>query len=363
MLEKRSIYTDLRLQVKIPFYRRFYDDGGALTNNARSAQLLCRRIEEEDEDHHIRLTVDYPETGQYTPFLNTEVKIEPDGSINTRLYRKPQKKLLTLNYNSHHPLGVKTATVANLYATAESVSSSEANTDYSVNIIDQLLLNNGYDERVLTKMKEKHSTNKSKKKSKKKNKQNDHVRTSCLKLPFLSDTCTAKIKRAAEQCFLPLKIVTTPGKRLKDMLTSSRPLDRTECPRGDSCRTCEALRAATGKDDVNCTMSNVIYEIYCKMLNCPDFYDGETGRPLHDRFNEHYLTANNPTAASYENKPLAKHYREKHPDCSKPELSVKILEKAHSTINRKIREARTIAKNKPTLNDRNELTELQQFLV
>ena len=184
-----------------------------------------------------------------------------------------------------------------------------------------------------------------------------------LKLPFLSDTCTAKIKRAAEQCFLPLKIVTTPGKRLKDILASSRPLDHTECPRGESCRTCEALRAATGNNNVNCTMSNVIYEIYCNMVNCPDFYDGETGRPLHDRFNEHYLTANNPTAASYENKPLAKHYREKHPDCSRPVLSVKILEKAHSTINRKIREARTIAKNKPTLNDRNELPQLKQFLV
>jgi len=183
-----------------------------------------------------------------------------------------------------------------------------------------------------------------------------------LKLPFLSDKCTALIRRAAEQCFLPLRIVTTPGKRLRDILTSSRPLDKTQCPRSN-CKTCEALQMITGNSSVNCTMSNLVYEILCHVDSCGENYDGETGRPLHDRFMEHYNNANNPTAASYINKPLAKHYRQKHPNAATPKLSLEILEKADNTVNRKIREARLLAKNKPTMNDRQELTEVQQFLV
>ena len=62
-----------------------------------------------------------------------------------------------------------------------------------------------------------------------------------------------------------------------------------------------------------------------------------------------YNNANNPTAQSYLNKPLAKHYREKHPNNSTPVLSVKVLEKGDNTVNRKIREARIIAKNNPTI--------------
>ena len=96
---------------------------------------------------------------------------------------------------------------------------------------------------------------------------------------------------------------------------------------------------------------------------CGENYDGETGRPLHDRFMEHYNNANNPTAQSYLNKHLAKHYREKHPNNGTPVLSVKVLEKADNTVNRKIRKARIIAKNNPTMNDRQELAEIQQFLV
>ena len=42
--------------------------------------------------------MDYPQTrGEYTPFLNREVEIDHEGNLDTRLYRKPQKKVLTLH--------------------------------------------------------------------------------------------------------------------------------------------------------------------------------------------------------------------------------------------------------------------------
>ena len=70
--------------------------------------------------------------------------IDPEGKVHTRLYRKPQKKPLTLHYNSHHTTRTKIATVESMYNTATSVSSNRENEKYSTNIVDSLLLNNGY---------------------------------------------------------------------------------------------------------------------------------------------------------------------------------------------------------------------------
>ena len=52
----------------------------------------------------------------------TGVKIDSDGIVHSRLYRKPQKKPLTLHYNSHHTTRTKNATVESMYNTAEAVS-------------------------------------------------------------------------------------------------------------------------------------------------------------------------------------------------------------------------------------------------
>tara|TARA_B100001079_G_scaffold6751_1_gene5686 strand:+ start:586 stop:828 length:243 start_codon:yes stop_codon:yes gene_type:complete len=79
---------------------------------------------------------------------------------------------------------------------------------------------------------------------------------------------------------------------------------------------------------------------------------------------EHYRSAKNPSADSYKDKPLAKHYREQHQDFrGEPKLKLQILERASSTMNRKIIEARQILQNKPDLNDRDEQNELRKFLV
>ena len=98
------------------------------------------------------------------------------------------------------------------------------------------------------------------------------------------------------------------------------------------------------------------------MSDCNDFYIGETYRPLSDRFIEHYRNANNPTAKSYNNKPFAQHYKTCHIGI-KPSLKLEILGYGSTIINRKIKEARLISKYSPKINQREELTELQQYLV
>ena len=171
-LEKNSVYVDLR--ITMPTYGRFYDDLYGATTNSRRAQLLLNRIEQSDQDELIKLTLDFPpDKSAYTPYLNTEVRICEDGSVDTRLFRKPQKKLLTLHSNSHHSAGTKQATVLSMYHTAESVSSNEQNIVYSCAMVDKLLLNNGYTEKVLKNIREK-SKNKKKSTNKQKDQQGNY---------------------------------------------------------------------------------------------------------------------------------------------------------------------------------------------
>ena len=77
-----------------------------------------------------------------------------------------------------------------------------------------------------------------------------------------------------------------------------------------------------------------------------------------------FRCAANPTAKSYEDKPLAKRYREKYPlHTGPPKLKLQIIDRGTSLVNRKIKEAKFLVKNKPTLNDKSELNNLMQFLV
>ena len=136
-----------------------------------------------------------------------------------------------------------------------------------------------------------------------------------------------------------------------------------QCNPNNNCRTCEALEG-NGK----CTDRNVVYSITCDETECKrqkiGQYNGETYRPLGDRFAEHYRSANNPTAESYKDKPFGKHFATEHPDhVGNPKLRLQILSRASSTTDRKIKEARAILKNNPDLNDRDEQSELRKYLI
>ena len=352
-LERASVYVDLR--ITLPTYSRFYDDLNGTTSNSRKAQQLCNLIEQQDPDKLIKLTLDYPSSSEeYIPFLNTEVRIDNEGQIHSRLFRKPQKKPLTLHYYSHHTTRTKIATAESMYKTAEVVSSDPNNQQHSSKMVDTLLLNNGYPNRVIEAIKDKRKRRRKRHKT-----PTSSENTAILKLPFINEATSRKFRDAVKHSGLPVKIVEKPGRRLKDLLTDSRPLDKAKCS-SKNCRTCASLSLDNG----DCMSRNTIYKITCTLDNCFETYGGETYRPLHHRFDEHYRSAANPTAKSYVDKPLAKHYREKHSNYNgKPQLKLEIVDKGSSLIDRKIKEAKFLVHNKPSLNDKSELNNLTQFLV
>ena len=119
---------------------------------------------------------------------------------------------------------------------------------------------------------------------------------------------TAQIKRSAESLKIPVKVVATSGRKPRDLLTSSRPLDQKKCPN----QQCITYRALGDSDKGRCTDRNEVYEIKCgfpsyRAVNIGK-YNGEIYRPVGERFTEHDQSAKNPTASSYQNKPFARHY-------------------------------------------------------
>ncbi|XP_063680038.1 uncharacterized protein LOC134815435 [Bolinopsis microptera] len=123
--ERSSVYTDLHyLSVYLSdFYKRYIDDATSTAVTREEALALVQSIADQDPDKKLKWEVEFPENDQeFIPFLNTELRVEPDGTVTSRLYRKPQQKDITLHKNSCHPESVKTNTVINLYKEADKIS-------------------------------------------------------------------------------------------------------------------------------------------------------------------------------------------------------------------------------------------------
>ena len=98
------------------------------------------------------------------------------------------------------------------------VSSDNDNKLHSTKLVDQLLLNNGYTERVIEEIKEKRKRRKKHTKKSVSGQQD----TAMLKLPYLNEVTSRKYRDAIKHSGLPIKLVEKPGRRLKDLLTNPR---------------------------------------------------------------------------------------------------------------------------------------------
>ena len=283
--------------------------------------------------------------GDFIPFLRTSVCIGTEGNLSYRYYRKTQKKNITLHLKSHHPLRTKVEVAKNFYKTVERSSSSSDLAEESKLIIDNLLRLNGYED-PRSFIKTHIPTPKM-----------DYVSMDdkvCLKIPYVSEFISYEILRFIKKQKLAINVVFIPGRKLRDILCSSRPLDKAQCML-NKCKICELL-----ENDVDCSTSHPVYQITCRL--CNKIYCGESSRSLHERLSEHLRYASSPEKASYRDEALATHYREHHPGLS-PLLSFKLLHVERNMIMRKILEAYTISKLNPTINDRNECIDIKRFLI
>ena len=342
--ERRSIYTDSHyLPVIQRLYRRYVDDAGTLAKSQNHALQIFDSIAAQDGDQRLAWEVDYPETNSFLPFLGTEIRVDDEGHLHHKFYRKEQKKQITLHYRSHHPLRTKVEVARNFYKTAEKSSTPEY-VEESMQIVDHLLRCNGYSNprQYLTFRHKVIST-----------KVRDTTMVN-LKLPYISEQVSAKILRFIKAQSLPVTVIFLPGKKLRDIFCSSRPYDRRKC-NNTNCLICPKLQG-----DIDCSITGPVYQITCK--HCDEMYIGESSRSLHDRLGEHLRYARSPNNTSYRDEAMAVHYREKHPN-TEPDLVFQLLKTEGKTILRKIYEAMYIFNLKPNINDREEKKVLERFLI
>lgn len=345
--ERRSLYIDPHYLPTSSVYGRYVDDAGTIAKSEDQARNLFNRIADEDPDGHLGWEIDYPSsTDQFIPFLGTQIRISEEGGLESKYYRKEQKKQITLNFKSHHPMKTKVEVARNFYKTANISSSSPELTEESYKVVDRLLVNNGYpDPRQFLEFRM----------------ENSGVRLSAeqrsvtLKLPYMSEEISSKITKFIRRKKLPITVVFLPGIKLKDLFCSSRPHDKRHCTIS-SCQICPKITT----ERVDCSKICPIYRITCNL--CCQFYVGESSRSLHERLGEHLRYASNPTCNSYKDEALAIHYKEHHPGLS-PDLMFELLGTESNTIIRKVLEAHFIFTLKPEINNKEECTLLQRFLL
>ena len=91
-----------------------------------------------------------------------------------------------------------------------------------------------------------------------------------LKIPFISDYYTRRVKTAVEKSNINARVVATPGQSVKSLLKSKTKAD---C----YCDYCER--------NMDCTIVNYVYQATCK--SCHKTYIGGSARPIPERQNEH----------------------------------------------------------------------------
>ena len=148
-------------------------------------------------------------------------RVDAQGVLHYKFYRKPQKKLITLHSSSHHLYSTKVNTAKNFYNTAKVCSSSPEYIEESYQIIDKLLLVNGYAEpRNFIQSRSPNLSHSSRK-----------ITDDCvpLSLPYLTETASSNIIRYINSHDLPIRVTFTPGQKRRDILGCSRPNDKITC--------------------------------------------------------------------------------------------------------------------------------------
>ena len=103
------------------FWRRFVDDTFTIIYTAHKESFLEHL---NSIDDHIQFTSEDAKPDWSMSFLDILIIPEQDGSLSTKIYRKPTHTDLYLQLDSHHTMSAEYSVVGTLYHRAETICSS-----------------------------------------------------------------------------------------------------------------------------------------------------------------------------------------------------------------------------------------------
>ena len=118
--------TSMRYLHVAQHFKHYIDDRCGIVAFRTEAEMFLQAIADKDPHGKLFWESEFQVDGDtWIKFLDTEVIIATYGNVKSRLYRKPQKRKITLHVKSRHPTSIKTKTIKNSYSDARKIRSGK----------------------------------------------------------------------------------------------------------------------------------------------------------------------------------------------------------------------------------------------
>ena len=292
-------------------WHRFVDDVIAVVRKKSSQSLLDHL---NDQHARIKFTME-EENGGSLPFMDVRFSRQLRGEITREVYQKPTHTNRYVQFNSHHPNAVKAGVVECLAKRAILVSSTQKLRDLELKRIRKVMAENGYPrkfvEKAISKQLKRHATGR-------KLPQQDEKNIITTTIPFV-DGLSQEVRRVARmagvRCAFFAPNTLTHMYSAKDALLTD-------------------------------STTHSVYSVRCK--TCTEEYIGETQRSLSVRRKEHQDATR---LGQCPKSAVAEHVHSQLEEIHEIDWStMKVIDRARRTTERRVREALHIHKRKPQIN-------------
>ena len=214
-------------------------------------------------DDKIQFTKKASRSDSSMPFLDTLVTINVDGSLNTKVYRKPTHTDLYLQWDSHHVIAAKYSVINILKYRAKAVSSNKQLLEEEKDHLPKVLTENKYPIWALNRVKLKTKATQAQdqcKQNKTNAKDSSGNKKSYMVLPYvkgLSESMKNVCKKHGIQTYF------RGGNTIKSLLLTPK-----------------------DKDHIS-KKSGIIYRFKYNRVDCNDEYIWESSRTFGERYKEH----------------------------------------------------------------------------
>ena len=292
-------------------WKRFVDDVLAVVRKAEVERFLDHL---NNTHPNILFTMEL-EQNRSLPFMDVRFTRLPSGALEREVYRKPTHTNRYIHADSHQPMNVKSATIRCLVDRAFKVCSSNAIRERELETIRTIMVENGYKRKFVNKV----IGRQIRRSERSRTTTDENKGKTSVQLPFI-DGLSQEVRRIVREANIRCTFTAPNTLQKLHNVKDSLPL---------------------------CSATHAIYSIKCK--TCDEEYVGESMRSLDTRCKEHRdaIRLAQCTKSAVADHVLSEEHSQPH------EIdwqSVRILDRAQGTTERRMKEAMLIYQRHPKMN-------------